>query len=206
MQNGAAERQPLLPAAGERRHQRLLATAEPGHVDGEPHALGKLVARHAVDAAEEAQVFLDGEIAIERKFLRHVADVLAHPLRVAHHIDAGDENAPRARPQQAAEDADDGRFAGAVRAEKAHDLAVADAEADIIDGDEIAEALDQMLDADLRAGLAVAVHCVGHCRFPSSSSSATNTSSMVGATTVMSSNGTFCVCKAARSCGMRKSA
>ncbi len=36
MQNGAAERQPLLPAAGERRDQRFLAAAEPGHVDCEP--------------------------------------------------------------------------------------------------------------------------------------------------------------------------
>ena len=45
MQHRAAERQPLLPAAGERRNQRLLAAAEPGHVDCEPHPLGKLAAR-----------------------------------------------------------------------------------------------------------------------------------------------------------------
>ena len=58
MQHRAAERQALLPAAGQRRDQRLLAAAEPRHVDGKPHALGKLGARNAVDAAEEAQIFL----------------------------------------------------------------------------------------------------------------------------------------------------
>ena len=36
-----------------------LAAAEAGHVDRKAHALGELVARHAIDAAEEAQILLD---------------------------------------------------------------------------------------------------------------------------------------------------
>ncbi len=51
---------------------------------------GKLIARHAIDAAEEFQIFLDAEIAIKREFLRHIADALAHPLGIARHVDAGD--------------------------------------------------------------------------------------------------------------------
>jgi hypothetical protein len=39
MQHRAAEREALLPTAGERRHQRVLAARKPGHVDGEAHAL-----------------------------------------------------------------------------------------------------------------------------------------------------------------------
>ena len=58
------------------------------------------------------------------------------PLRVARDIDAGDQRAAGARPQQAAQDADDGRFAGAVRPQKAHDLAAPDAKVHVIDGDE----------------------------------------------------------------------
>ena len=59
-------------------------------------------------------------------------------------VDAGDQRAAGARAQQAAQHADDGRFAGAVRPEEAHDLAAPDAKADVIDRDEGAEALDQI--------------------------------------------------------------
>ena len=97
-----------------------------------------------------------------------------------------------ARPQQAAEDADDGRFAGAVGAEKAHDLAAADAKAHMIDGDEVAEALDQILDDDLRAGLAVAVAASVIAASPRPRAARRTRLRWSGATTAMSSNGTFC--------------
>ena len=152
MQHRAAEREALLPTAGQRRHQRLLAAAKPGHFDGEAHALAQFGARHAVDAAEEAQILLDRKVAVEREFLRHVADMFAHPFGITRDVDAGDEYAPGGRPQQAAENADRGRLAGAVGAEKPHDLAAPDAKAHVIDGDEIAEPFDQILDDDLRVG------------------------------------------------------
>ena len=84
-------------------NQILLAPGEAGHVDREAHPLGQLVARHPVDAAEEFQIFLDAEIAIEREFLRHIADALAHALRVVAHVDAGDQRRPalgRNRPHR----------------------------------------------------------------------------------------------------------
>ena len=71
---------------------------------------------------------------------------------IARHVDAGDQRAAGTRAQQAAQHADDGRFAGAVRADEAHDLAGADAKADVIDRDEGAEAFDQVLGDDLRLG------------------------------------------------------
>ena len=37
---------------------------------------------NAIDAAEEIDVLFDGQIVVEREFLRHVADVLAHLLRL----------------------------------------------------------------------------------------------------------------------------
>ena len=93
------------------------------------------------------------EIAVEREFLRHVADALrARASGSLRHVDAGDQHARRPRAQQAAEDADDGRFAGAVGAEEAHDLAAPDAKADVVHGGEAAEPLDQVLGDDLRLG------------------------------------------------------
>ena len=110
-----------------------------------------LRARHAVNAAEEAQILLHREIAVERKFLRHVADALAHGFRIARDVDPGDDGAAAARAQQAAKDADDGRFAGAVRAEEAHDFAARDAETHMVHGDEGAEPLDEAVGDDLVA-------------------------------------------------------
>ena len=60
-------------------------------------------ARHPIDAAEEAQVLLDREIAVERKFLRHVADMLPHAFGIARHVEAGHHGAAaagRSRPQR----------------------------------------------------------------------------------------------------------
>ena len=75
--------------------------------------------------------------------------MLAHAFGIARDIDAGHEHAPGARPQQAAQHADDGRLAGAVRADEAHDFAAGDAKAHMIDGGEVAEPLDQIFDDDL---------------------------------------------------------
>ncbi len=185
MKHGAAERQALLPAARKRRHQRILAAGETRHVDGKAHPLGKLFPGHAIDAAEELEILLDREIAIERELLRHVADVLAHAFRIAGDIDAGDDGAASARPQQAAEDADDGRLPRAIGTEEAHDFALGDLEAHMVDGDEIAEPLDQLIGHDL--GRAVRTSLLGHAHVASSvSSNATNTSSMLGEPTATS--------------------
>ena len=123
VQYGAAQRQALQPSSRKRSDHRLLAAGKAGHVDGEAHAFLKLGARHAVNAAEELQVFLHREITVEREFLRHVSDVLADALGIARDVDPGDDGAAAARSKQAAQGADDRRFPRAVGAEKAHDLA-----------------------------------------------------------------------------------
>src|SRR5690606_19493003 len=58
-----------------------------------------------------------------------------------------------ARGQETREHLHRRRLAAAVRAEEAEDLAAPDPEADVVDGDELAEALRQILglDRDLRA-------------------------------------------------------
>ncbi len=55
---------------------------------------------------------------------------------------------PAGGPQQAAQNADGGRLAGAVGPQKADDFPAADGKADMIHGGEVAEALDQPFDDD----------------------------------------------------------
>ena len=52
---------------------------------------------HAVEAGEEAQVLDDGEVVVEREFLRHVADVLAHGFGLAADVEARNLRAARGR-------------------------------------------------------------------------------------------------------------
>ena len=53
VEDGAAEREPLPPAARQVAGQRALAAAEAGHVEHERAPRVEPVARQAVDAAEE---------------------------------------------------------------------------------------------------------------------------------------------------------
>src|SRR5439155_13194801 len=80
--------------------------------------------------------------------LGQVADVLADLVGLRHHVVAGDLGHAAGGGQVAGEDAHGGRLAGAVGAEKAHDLAAADLEADAVDGQHGAEVLGEVLDAD----------------------------------------------------------
>ncbi len=103
------------------------------------HALLSPRARQAIGAAEEAQVLHDAEVAIEREFLRHVADARACGSRRMPEIDAGNPQAAAARRQQAAQHAKSGGLAGAIGAQQAEDLAARHCKADVFDGAEIAE-------------------------------------------------------------------
>src|SRR5581483_6963149 len=58
------------------------------------------------------------------------------------------ERGPRGRRQQRGQHPDQRRFAGAVRAEQAEDLAVLDLEADALHRGEVAEALHDLADVD----------------------------------------------------------
>ena len=142
------------------------------------------------------------KIAIERKFLGHVANVLAPCLRVAGHIDTGDKNLALAGPQQATKHADDGRFAGAVGTDKAHDLAGRDREIDVIDSHEGAEALGQILARRSPATCSPGRSCGALPSF----SRVTKRSSMVGAFARGRSKGKSPRCSALLSSGRRRAA
>ena len=71
------------------RHRRALLF-EAGHFQDEIFSLVAQVFRHAVDAAEESDIFLDGEVVVEREFLRHVADVAADGFGLTGYVESAD--------------------------------------------------------------------------------------------------------------------
>ena len=124
VEDRAAEREPLPPAAGEIARERVLAAAQAGHLDHERAPRFEPRAAQPVDAAEEADVLIDGEQLVEREPLRHVADAPLDAFRIGGRRRCRRRCAvPDVGSQQAAEHADRRRLAGAVAAEEAEDLA-----------------------------------------------------------------------------------
>ena len=101
------------------------------------------------------QVLLDGELVVQRERLGHVAD--APPYRDIACIDRAAEQSrlTLGGREQAGEHLHRRGLAAAVRAQKAEDLAARDAEAHVIDCDEIAEALGERTSFDGDIGMAV---------------------------------------------------
>ena len=98
----------------------------------------------------QGEVLSHGEFFVERERLRHIAD--AHPRRHAARVHRRAEQLRRAagRLQQAGEHFHRRRFAAAVAAEEAENLALLDGEADVIDRGEVAEALGEVVRLDGR--------------------------------------------------------
>ncbi len=93
-------------------------------------------APQAVGAGEKIEVLAHAEIAVERELLRHVAEPAARGRWRAVEVEAVDARRAGGRPQQPAHHLEGGRFAGAVRAEQAEDLAALDRERDVVGGGE----------------------------------------------------------------------
>ena len=70
----------------------------------------------------------------------------AHQFRLGRDVVTAHGGAARSRRQQTAQDANGGRLPRPVGSQKTENLAARDVDRNIVDGDEIAEALDQVLD------------------------------------------------------------
>ena len=68
VQDGAAQRQPLLPAAGKRAGHGRTAVGEVGHFEHVLLALGADFVRNAVHAGEEVDILFHREVVVEREF------------------------------------------------------------------------------------------------------------------------------------------
>ena len=91
--------------------------------------------------AKKFEVLAHAQVTVERKLLGHVADRERRGAGGLIQVEPGDAGAAGGRPQQAAHHLERGRFASAIRAEQAEDLAAANAKADPIGGREVPKSL-----------------------------------------------------------------
>ena len=101
------------------------------------------VQRQAVHAPRKQQELLARQPLVEVGLLGEHAGPALDLQRLPGQLVARHADAPGVRPQQAAQQLDGGRLAGAVRAEKAEKLAFPHPQADAIDRDRRPEALHQ---------------------------------------------------------------
>ena len=100
MQHRTAQRQALLPAARQRADNQIFLPLEVSHLKDPLDALLQRVGRYTIESGEQPDVFDDLEVVVQREFLRHVADVLAHGFRFAADVVAGYDRTARCRRQQ----------------------------------------------------------------------------------------------------------
>src|SRR6185295_713366 len=138
MQRGRGQRQALALAAAHAAGALRAQLAQP--VSFQLRLDARLESgAETVQAADELQVFFDGEVVPQREFLRHVTEPPANRLGVVDDAQAEDFGVSVARREQAAQHAQRRRLAGAVGAEEAVDASGRYVEIDVIHGDLRAE-------------------------------------------------------------------
>ena len=103
-------------------------------------------------SATYSEVLQHGQRLREAEALRHVADAPLHRRRVGHRVDAADRGAAGARHQQAGEEAQERRLAGAVRPDQPEQLAGLHLEGDPAQRFRRAVALLDAIDSDGGSG------------------------------------------------------
>jgi hypothetical protein len=156
MHDGAAQGQALFQAAGQQPCDGGAPVDETRHAQHVFFALRTQMLGNVVNPAEEIDVLFHGEVVIERELLRHVADIPADLFRILGHVEARHRAPAGSGRQEAAEHADDGGLAGAVRPQETEDFALLHLEGNVVHGHEVAKGFDQV--ADFEGG---AVLCGG---------------------------------------------
>ena len=101
-----------------------------------------------LDVVDEVQVFLHRHVDVERRLLGEEADELLRLVRVFEDVDAADLGLAGRGGEVAGEDVHRGGFPRAVGAEESDDLALADREGDIVDGEFGAVVFHEVVDFD----------------------------------------------------------
>ena len=153
MEEAGGEGHTLLPTAGELARE-LVFTMREAEVF-EPLVNGFFGIGNSVDAGDEGEVFLDREVLVKAEALGHVADLAFDGGAFADHIETQASSLPRIGSEEAAEHSDEGRLAAAVGAEEPVDLALANAQVDLIDDGAAVEALGHTahIDRQVSGGL-----------------------------------------------------
>src|SRR5881398_138124 len=148
VQQPAGNLEPALHAAGERLDQVIAPLPQLEHPQQGFAPLPPRVPWHVVQHAVDVHVLPRREVAVETGILEHHAESLADLGWMCGRVESVELERAARRPQQGGEHLDGGGLAGPVRPEEREDLAGSHVERDVVDSLDVAERLDDVLDAD----------------------------------------------------------
>ena len=157
----ASEGEQLSHTAGKITGAGVAFCFQVGELEQSFRARRQFAPRHPASAAEEPDIFFDGQIGIKAETLRDITELRAHDMALAPNIRATDRGLAAGRMRQAAEHADRSGLARPIRAEETENRPRRDREREIIDGRDLAVRLAQSLQMDGR-------FCHGDCEGSSS--------------------------------------
>jgi hypothetical protein len=149
--------QALLPATRQRPGQLLLARGQAQLLQRLVH--GRFAVGHFEQPCDEVQVLANGEVVVEAKLLRHIADLALDGGRLGDDVQPQAGAAARVRGQEAAQHADAGGLAAAVGAEEAADAPGSHLDVDVVDHGTPAVVLGEASDVNGQWGAGVAHGC-----------------------------------------------
>ena len=133
---------------GKRADQFFLNLFQPAKLFDVAHALTDSATRHALERGAIIEVLRDPHIGVKRHVFRHVTETGTGLERFFENVKARDRRPAGRRRHEAREDPHRRAFAGPVRPEKAHDLALADFEVQVVDCRLPGVALGEIFDFD----------------------------------------------------------
>jgi hypothetical protein len=151
VEQGGGDEDALLHAFGVERDGRV---APGGKVEEGEQTIGLVVDEtfgQVAQAADELEVLERGEVGVDVRFLRDVAEGGAVGLEIGANALPFEEDLAAVGFEQAGDDLDGGGLAGAVGTNVADDFAGAKAEADVLDGRQAAIAFAEGFDPRARA-------------------------------------------------------
>jgi len=139
------------PAPLAARHRLDQLVAELADVEAVNEGVDLAAGRRLAIAAQprhQQQVLPRGQVVLERGELPGHGDRAAHGIGLAHHVVTADDRGPARRRRQGGEHPDHGGLARPVRAEQGENRSGLDPQVNVIDGDEVTEALGQSVGDD----------------------------------------------------------
>ena len=124
----ASHCQTLTPTAGKLRGASADVRLKMRCCDHFVAPLIQFATAQAIKFSGEDEVLIHGQLVIERKFLRHVADHFFDRLGISHNIMAPDARRALSRLENSAQHPDHGCFPGTIRPEKPEDRSFSDRE------------------------------------------------------------------------------
>ncbi len=146
--DGRRHRELLLHAVGKVGDEFFRFVGEVHEVEQFFGALVGGVAIETVHATDEAEVFGCGEAAEEGEAFRDNADLTLEFERMGGEVEAEELDLAGGGSEQAGEHFDGGGLPCSVGSEEAEELTGSDAEADAVDGGELAEAAGEVVRGD----------------------------------------------------------